>query len=359
VVSVTIGYWPRPSKSQDWAMTIDMHVHYFPEALVEAMRRRDSAPCIQVTAEGEERRLLPAGNTLPYRATEDTDMEARLAFMDKMSVQRQVLSLGLLFGVHCLPLEEGAPLARIFNDDLSSLCQRYPEQFSGIALLPLADMATATDELSRARSDLGLIGAILPANAFTDLAQAQKVRPLFDAAQRLGAHLFIHPGLRPDEFPPRNTSGKPRFDDNALPRLALQVQANLASAMVTLLFSDFLDPYPNVTVQVANLGGTLPMVIERMDHAAKLRTPDDPLPSSRTDRIYVDCASLGPNAIETAVAVYGANRVVLGTDCPIFRTDWTIDAIRGTRLGSEDRELILSGNAQALLDGIPNRVAQQ
>jgi predicted TIM-barrel fold metal-dependent hydrolase len=98
------------------------------------------------------------------------------------------------------------------------------------------------------------------------------------------------------------------------------------------------------------------MVIERMDHAAKLRTPDDPLPSSCARRIYVDCASLGPNAIEAAVAVYGADHVLLGTDCPIFRTDWTLEAIHAARLGHKDRERILSGNAEVLLDGITSRI---
>lgn len=338
-------------------MTIDMHVHYFPSALVEALRRRETAPCIRVTAEGEERRLLPAGNTLPYRAAEDTDMDARLIFMDEMGVERQVLSLGLLFDVHCLPVEEAAPLARIFNDDLAGLCRNHPDRFSGIALLPLADIDAAVAELNRARSELGLIGAILPANAFNDLAQAENLCPIFETAQKCGGHIFVHPGLRPDQFPPPNAEGNPRFGDNALARLALQVQANLASAVITLLFTDFLDSYRDVTVQVANLGGTLPMVIERMDHAAKLRSPDDPLPSSRMGRVFVDCASLGPRAIEAAVAAYGADRIVLGTDCPIFRTDWTLEAIRATRLGHEEQEMILSRNARVLLDGMSNRAA--
>ena len=127
-------------------MTIDMHVHYFSSALVTAMRLCEKAPCIRVTAEGEERRLLPAGNTLPYRAAEDTDMDARLIFMDEMGVERQVLSLGLLFGGHCLPVEEASPLARVFNDDLAALCRKHPDRFSGIALLPLADIDAAAAE---------------------------------------------------------------------------------------------------------------------------------------------------------------------------------------------------------------------
>ena len=138
-----------------------------------------------------------------------------------------------------------------------------------------------------------------------------------------------------------------------LPRQALDVQAKVASAMVTLLFTDFLAPYPDVPVQVANLGGTLPMVIERMDHAARLRTPDAPPPSSLARRVYVDCASLGPRAIETAVALYGVDRVVLGTDCPIFRTDWSLEAIGNARLTPAERASILHDNAERLLAAIP------
>jgi uncharacterized protein len=139
----------------------------------------------------------------------------------------------------------------------------------------------------------------------------------------------------------------------------LQVQAKLASAMVTLLFTDFLEPYPDVTVQVANLGGTLPMVIERIDNAAMLRTSDDALPSSRMRRVFVDCASLGPRAIEAAVACYGADRVLTGTDCPIFRTDRALEAVRTTRLEPDQRDLILNRNAQALLDGVTHRAVAQ
>lgn len=340
-------------------MTVDMHVHYFPAALVEAMRRRETPPCIRITESGAERRLLPAGNTLPYRPAEDTDMDARLSFMDEMRIDRQVLSLGLLSGVHCLPVDDAVPLARIFNDDLGALCERHPDRFSGIALLPLADTEMAVAELYRACETLKLVGAILPANGLIDLEKAEKLRPVFAAAETLGAHLFVHPGLRPDEFSSPDVEGGPRFTDNSLARLTLEVQANLASAMVTLLFSEFLDSFPDVTVQVANLGGTLPILIERMDHAARLRTPDDALPSSRMHRVFVDCASLGPRAIEIAVAAYGADRVVLGTDCPIFRTDWALEAIRTTRLEPEEREMILNRNAEALLRGMTNRVAAQ
>lgn len=330
--------------------TIDMHVHYLPDAVVEAMRRRDSAPAIETLPSGEERRIMPAGNTLPFTREAYTDMDRRLAFMDEAGIGRQVLSMGLLFGIHSLKLEEAAPLTRLFNDDLGALCRNHPDRFMGLALLPMADVTAAAEELRRARTALGLAGAILPANAFVDLDRAAALGPIFAVAEELGAHLFVHPGRRADEAAPgAGATARPAHSDNAPARQALDVQAGLAHAMVTLALSDFLAPYPNVTVQVANLGGTLAMVIERMDNTPERSAPDGPRPSSRVRHVFVDCASLGPRAIKLAVTVFGADRVLFGTDCPIFRTDRSLDAVREAALSDDQRAAILGGNAERLI----------
>ena len=74
--------------------------------------------------------------------------------------------------------------------------------------------------------------------------------------------------------------------------------------------------YPDATVMVHNLGGNNPYEVERMDHRCLLDTPDEELPSARFRRaaaVYVDCNSFGPRAIEAAVRLYGAERIVCGT----------------------------------------------
>ena len=73
------------------------------------------------------------------------------------------------------------------------------------------------------------------------------------------------------------------------------------------------------------------------------------MPSSRARAVWVDCASLGPQALEQAVAVFGADRVLLGTDCPIFDTARTLAGIQGSRLSAADQALVLHDNAAALL----------
>jgi predicted TIM-barrel fold metal-dependent hydrolase len=332
-------------------VTIDMHCHYVPEDLAEELRRRRVAPWIERQADGRERLHMPIGS-LAF-GPEFIDMDARLEFMDAHGVARQLISFPGLFGLDSRPEAEAGPLLRGFNDHLAGLCRRHTNRFTGIAALPFADMDAAVAEFRRARTELGLMGAILPVNAFASVAHAEALRPLFAAGQELGGHFFVHPGRRPDEVPADGPAATaPPFADNMLQRQALDVQAKVAGAMVTLLFSGFLDSYPNVSVHVANLGGTLPMVLERMDNASRLRVPDDPLPSSRVRRLYVDSASLGPRAIEIAVATFGADKVMFGTDCPIFRTDWMHDAIRDARITDDDRAAILSGNADRLLAGV-------
>jgi predicted TIM-barrel fold metal-dependent hydrolase len=121
--------------------------------------------------------------------------------------------------------------------------------------------------------------------------------------------------------------------------------------MVTLCLTDVLAPYPDVTVVVHNLGGNLPYEVERMDHRCLLDTPNEELPSSRfrKAKVFVDCNSFGPHAIEAAVRLYGAERIVCGTDGTEFGCDWTHKALADADIGAEAREQILHGNAAAML----------
>jgi predicted TIM-barrel fold metal-dependent hydrolase len=121
--------------------------------------------------------------------------------------------------------------------------------------------------------------------------------------------------------------------------------------MVTLCLTDLLGPYPDATVVVHNLGGNIPFEVERMDHRCLLDTPMEELPSSRfrKAKVYVDCNSFGPRAIEAAVRLYGAERIVCGTDGTEFGVDWTRKALAEAEIGDDAREQILHGNAAAML----------
>src|SRR5208282_1496940 len=210
------------------------------------------------------------------------------------------------------------------------------------------DISAAAAELERALRLPGMIGAQVPGNFFLTRSDAEAMRPLLEVANRHRAVLFIHHGPRPgDAFP--KVAGE---TDNARRRNGtLDMQASLSSVMVTLSLTDFLAPYPDVMIQVHNLGGNIPYEVERMDHRCLLDTPEEELPSSRFRRakVYVDCNSFGPRSIEAAVRLYGADRIVCGTDGTEFGVDWTHKALAEAQIGEEAREQILHRNAAAML----------
>jgi predicted TIM-barrel fold metal-dependent hydrolase len=327
---------------------IDMHAHWRPAEVADALRARTREPRILRNEDGVEVLKAPRMGEAPLAEAFD-DVDFHLGRMDRQGVEVSVLSLlGSFCWVEAQPLDVSGPLCRIVNDRLSAICEEHPGRFAAFAALPLTDMSAAAAELERALALPGVIGAQIPGNAFLTRNDAEAMRPLLEVANRHRAALFIHHGPRPgDAFP--KVAGD---TDNARRRNGtLDMQASLSSVMVTLSLTDYLVPYPDLTVVVHNLGGNIPYEVERMDHRCLLDTPAEELPSSRfrKAKVYVDCNSFGPRAIEAAVSLYGAERIVCGTDGTEFGCDWTRKALAQAQIGEEAREQILHRNAAAML----------
>jgi predicted TIM-barrel fold metal-dependent hydrolase len=330
---------------------IDMHAHWRPAEVADALRARTREPRIVRNPDGAE--VLKSGRMGDAPLGEAFDhVEFHLGRMDRQGVEVSVLSLlGSFNWIEAQPLDVSGPLCRRVNDGLSAICEAHPGRFAAFAALPLTDMSAAAAELERALALPGMIGAQIPGNGFLTRKDAEAMRPLLEVANRHHAVLFIHHGPRPgDAFP--KVSGE---TDNARRRNGtLDMQASLSSVMVTLSLTDYLAPYPDATIVVHNLGGNLPSEVERMDHRCLLDTPEEELPSSRfrKAKVYVDCNSFGPHAIEAAVRLYGAERIVCGTDGTEFGCDWTRKALAEAEIGEAAREQILHRNAAAMLSSV-------
>ncbi|HEY4174311.1 MAG TPA: hypothetical protein VGM42_14875, partial [Rhodopila sp.] len=72
-------------------------------------------------------------------------------------------------------------------------------------------------------------------------------------------------------------------------------------------------------------------------------------------KVFVDCNSFGPLAIEAAVSLYGAERIVCGTDGSAFGVDWTRKALAEARIGEDERQQILHRNAAAMMARVGER----
>src|SRR5215469_14029545 len=240
---------------------IDMHTHWRPAEIADALRARTREPRILRNQDGVEVLKLSRMGEAPLAEAFD-DVDFHLARMDRQGVETSVLSLlGSFCWIESQPLEESLPLCRTVNDGLSAICRKHPGRFAAYAALPLTDISAAAAEFERVLGLPGMIGAQVPGNYFLTRKDAEAMRPLMQVANRHRACLFIHHGPRPgDAFP--KVAGD---TDNARRRNGtLDMQASLSSVMVTLCLTDFLVPYPDVTVVVHYLGGNIPFEIERM-----------------------------------------------------------------------------------------------
>jgi len=348
----------RPSFAADAAI-VDFHAHWVGPRVVELLKAR-SAP-------------------RPPQGAGWFDIDARLRDMDANGVARQVIAwVGGSFD-GALPPADARPLWRAQNDDVGALVKKHPSRFSGLASLPTANVGWAAEELERAHAELGLMGAVLPLDAFVSLAGARALAPIFDVAQKHRSHVFVHRGAAGADVPgqqPETGAANPYFGlpasggpppdvprlpevraarpqalagDNVQARTLLATATHLASGVVTLAFTDFLDAYPDVTVQVAMMGGAIAYVTEQIEMAAE--EAGTPLAEKRLKRVYLDTgqSGRGPRGIALAAKVFGADRILFGTDSgPVATVAPTIASVKKADITAAEKDLIFSGNARRL-----------
>ena len=332
------------------AALIDFHAHWIGPRVVELLGQRASPR--------------------PPQGQGWFDIEARLRQMDQNGVQRQVLSyVGASYdGV--MSAEDARPFWRAQNDDVAALVKKHPARFSGLATLPTANVAWAAEELQRAHQELGLIGATLPLDAFISLAGAKALAPVFAVAQKNRSHIFVHRGAASADIPGRRPEAgdtNPYFGlaspapagstttttpgDNPSARTLLITAAHLDTGVITLALTDFLDAYPDVTVQVAMMGGAISYVAEQIQMAAE--DAGQPVAPKRFRSVYLDTgqSGRGPRGIALAAKVFGADRILFGTDSgPTALVGPTIASVKQAALTADEQQQILVGNGRRLLE---------
>jgi len=325
-------------------MIIDMHSHFY-GGLVDDLRLRTTRPYVSDNAEGQP--VLHAMTASTVMSPAYIDRAARLEAMDRLGITTQLLTFPGALGVDVMPAAEVLGPIRDFNDRLAGMCRMSAGRFVGLAGLPLADMPEAQREMRRVRVELGLAGVILPGNLFSSLAMAETIAPLLAVASEVGALVMVHPGLAPGENPP------PAAADNGMFRTSVvDLQASIAQQLLTLVLGRFPERFPGITFQIVNLGGILPFVIERLEAVADSRTPGSPFPSHRFRGLVTDSASLGARAIVPALALFGEDQVMFGTDQPIFMPEAT--PFGGLPVAARDR--VAFANARRVLTGLGQTV---
>ena len=336
---------------------VDWHSHIVTPGELAFLAKRPAPPRVTTNAEGQT--LFENVTTVSSVArgpspTSPSDLVTRVQHLDAARVQRQLLTYTVAQGYDAtLPVAELRPFFHQLNDDLAAALRAHPGRFLGVAALPTADPVWAAAELNRAHRELGLIGAALPLNAFTTLEGARTLAPIFAAGQKLNSHFFIHRAPASAAIPGQPPLIVPTDTDSV--RWSVISNTHLANGAITLGLTDFLDPYPDVSVQVIMLGGFLPYLIDSIIASGPRLGIKDPL--ARLRRIYLEPGPYAGSSgewVALAARKLGADRILFGTDYGVgggvpkdrlLPSIATLDAA----LTPADRQTIYVDNTLALL----------
>jgi predicted TIM-barrel fold metal-dependent hydrolase len=323
---------------------IDFETHYYPREYIDLLKARSSNPRFFLDAEGRIHLAYNDIVTIPrFRLIPKfTDSEERMNDMRAMGIERQVVSIPLP-GCDLLPSEEATRVCRAANDGLAEVCEKHPDHFTGLALIPVQDVEGMKEEFRRAVNELGLKGVHVHSNTFGKMLDAPEYQAVFEMANRLDVPVFIHPTV-PFELA---NSGEYRIAST------FGLQVDLSMSLLRMIFCGTLERLQGLNLVVSHLGSTLPYISNRIDDefdtARGKETRIEKHPSEYMKKLNVDTVTRHIAPLEFAIQFYGEDKIVFGSDYPFWNSQEHISAIEESSLGDEGKEKVFSMNATRLL----------
>jgi len=320
---------------------VDFHNHYYPPAYLNALRSGSSAVEVTTGEDGNPRIYYPGDYNIAVRG--HRDIEFREQVLKDLGVDTQVLSLTTP-GTHVESPETAVRFAALVNDAFADVVRTKPGRFAALATLPLNDPAASVKELERACRSLGMRGAMLFSNVNGTGLNEQRFWPLYEAANDLGAVLYVHPTNPVDV--------EAMTDFWLMPLVGFLMDTTLAAAKI--VFSGIPERFPKIRWALCHLGGAIPYLAERLDRGfeafPECRTRISQSPSHYLKQFYYDTVNFDPGAIRLAIDFAGADHILAGSDYPhqIGSIPKMIETIRELRLPSE--AAMFGGNAARLLE---------
>jgi aminocarboxymuconate-semialdehyde decarboxylase len=326
-------------------MNIDIHNHFIPEAYFEAVRSDPEAMGARLDLRGKQGDEyfvhLSWGHTHRY-GTRHTDLKRRIQVLDKARIDVAAISLAIWITGYNYSSDIGRRVATVINDALEDIVQDYGGRFVALGHVPLQDVDASIAELEKRRFHGFQILSNVNGRNLDDPA----FLPFFKAADRLGTFLFVHPGEP-------NIVGADRLGSYSFKNFIGNV-TDTAIGVASLMFGGIYDACPNLKLCFAHAGGSTPFIWGRWAHGQRVRseakvrttTPIEDLKR----RVYFDTLSHSPSAFRFLLGAVGADRVMLGTDCPANMADMDqVAKIENMGLPDADVKRILGGTAAALL----------
>ena len=321
---------------------IDFHNHYYPPNYMRALQSGESSVKVTIDRDGNPNLHYPGDYNVAVRG--HRDLAYRQDVLDEHGVAMQVITLTTP-GTHVETPAVAARLAAMVNDEFKEAMETRGRRFTALATLPLNDPSASVKEFRRATGELGMRGAMLFSNINGVALSDERFWPLYEAANDIGAVLYIHPAH------PVNVDMMQEYW--LMPLVGFLFDTTLAAASLT--FAGVPERFPKIRWALCHLGGAIPYLAERLDRGfqafrdcrAHIQRP----PSTYLREFYYDTVNFNQGALRLAIEFAGADHVLAGSDYPhqIGSIPSMLEAIATLPVSEEERAGIRGLNAARLL----------
>lgn len=294
------------------------------------------------------------------------DIEARVQMLEQWPEVQQVLTLALP-PPEALGGPELAPqLARVANDGMARMVQRWPERLPAfVASLPMNNLPAALDEMDRAINELGARGIQVCTSVNGRPLDEDAFFPVFERVTvKYGMPVWMHP-IRPGSRPDYPSEDKSKYEIWQV----LGWPYETSVAMARIVFSGMLERLPELRIITHHCGAMAPYFAGRMDtlwaqlgsrsageNYEELLKRMAKKPIDYFKMFYADTVLGGSSsALRCGLDFFGSDKVVFASDCPfdpeggpMFIREG-IRSVEDLKLPESERRKIYFENALKLL----------
>jgi aminocarboxymuconate-semialdehyde decarboxylase len=319
--------------------TIDFHAH-----MLEGEVLRRSVGKTVVSGYGTNLRGGPrAANESTFQKM--LDPQSQIEEMDRRGVDVNVVSSATVIqGTSWAEGQTDLALSQRCNDRVAEWAVNYPGRFIGTFTLPLQDIDLALREMDRAVTQLGMRVVNLCTQYRDVYIGDPRYEPFWETAAALGIVAWIHPDG------PRDLWYQKFGMWNSIGQSIEEVKV-----MTSLIYEGVIDRFPNLKIVISHGGGYFPHNLGRLDRNVT-NFPESMKnisgkPSDYLRSFYYDTCVYDPSVLVALVQCVGADRLVMGSDCPVGESD-PIGFIKKCPGISETEALMITSKTAAQILGL-------
>lgn len=325
------------------ALKIDIHTHIMPEHMPKFAEKFGYGGFISLDHHKPCCARMMMDDKF-FREVEDNcwSAEARIKDCNHHHVDVQVISTIPVLFAYWAKAQDALDVSRFLNDHIAGITHEYPDRFVGLGTIPMQSPDLAIKEMERCVKELGMPGVEIGTHVNDWNLDDEKLFPVFEAAEELGASIFVHPW---------DMMGKAKMEKYWLPWL-VGMPAETSLAICSMIFGGVFERLPNLKVAFAHGGGSFPATISRIEHGFNVR-PDlcaidnNINPKEYLGKFYLDSLTHDPTMLNYLIDLVGADKIALGTDYPFplgeLQPGKLIESM--DELSSDVKQKLLSGSA--------------